>query len=76
MMMLSVGASCLPGWAEELLELVGEGVGGGPAEVVGDGYGVVAAAKPDGPDPFGGSSVGTVVGVVDLDGDGLGRVFL
>jgi hypothetical protein len=52
---------------EEVVELGGEGGGGRPAEVVGDGDGALPAAEPDGPDPVGGTAVGAVVGMVDLD---------
>ena len=46
--MLSRGASFLS-WVEELFELAGKGAGGGPADVVSDGDGVLAAAELDGP---------------------------
>ncbi len=57
------------GRVEEGVELSGEGVGCGPAEVVGDDDDVVAAAEPDGPDPCDGAAVGAELGVVDLDDD-------
>jgi hypothetical protein len=66
-----VAASLLSAGVEELAELFAEGVGGWPSEVVGDGDGEGASAEADGPDPLGGSAVGTDVGVGDLDGDGL-----
>jgi hypothetical protein len=54
---------------DEVLEVVGEGGGGEPSEVVGDGDGDGSAAEADGP------AVGVppgwvgVVGVDDLDGE-------
>src|SRR5207302_1695602 len=47
-----------PGGVDQLVDLVGEVVGGGPAEADGDGDGLVAAAQPDQPDPSGGSALG------------------
>jgi len=54
---------------EEVVELSGEGVGGWPAEVVGDDDDVFTAAEPDSPDSLDGSSVGAGVRVVYLDED-------
>src|SRR4051812_8212080 len=63
------GSSVLGLRGEEVEEFVGEGVGGGPAEVVGDHDGPVATPEPHGPEPFHGAAVGAGGGVVDLDVD-------
>jgi len=54
---------------EEVVELASQGVGGWPAEVLGDHHDALAPAQPDGPDALGGTTVGADVGVFDLDED-------
>jgi hypothetical protein len=57
-----------PRWRlEDSADLVGEVVGGGSPEPVGDVDGVVAASKSDEPHPSGGSAAEVLV--VDFDGD-------
>jgi hypothetical protein len=69
MKVLVDGGSWVLSGVDEVVELAGEGVGGWPAEVVGDLDDSCAASEADGPDSLGGSAVGGGVGVVDFDED-------
>lgn len=63
---LADGLSFVAGVGDEVVQLAGESVGGGPAEVVGDGHGARPAAQPHDPDAVWWAAIGTGVGVVDL----------